>query len=115
MNLGEETRVSLQTGPYCRENVFFPVATLKKREGEVKFGLRQLVHKFHPNNSSQDLISRMALSLYICNGHTTNSCQNSSAWGGEGRLPPKEVPFSGFSYMKGYGFHLLKYMKVSAL
>ena len=65
MNLGEETRVSLQTGPYCRENVFFPVGTLKEREGEVKFGLRQLVHKFHPNNSSQDLIYLFILFIYL--------------------------------------------------
>ena len=28
-----------------------------------------------------------------------------------GRLRPKGEPFSGFRYMKGYGFHLLKYMK----
>ena len=86
---------------HIAEKMFFSVGTLKKREGDVKFGLRQLVHKFHPNNSSKDLISPMALSFYICNGHTTNSCQNSSAWGGGGWHPPKEVPFSGFSYMKG--------------
>ena len=28
-----------------------------------------------------------------------------------GRLHPKGVPFSGFRYMKGYRFYLLKYMK----
>ena len=27
------------------------------------------------------------------------------------RLRPKAVPFSGFRYMKGYGFYSLKYMK----
>ena len=27
-----------------------------------------------------------------------------------GRLCPKEVSFSGFKYMKGKGFHLLKYI-----
>ena len=27
-----------------------------------------------------------------------------------GRCRPKGVPFPGFRYMKGYGFHLLKYM-----
>ena len=27
------------------------------------------------------------------------------------RLHPKAVPFSGFRYEKGQGFHLLKYMK----
>ena len=27
------------------------------------------------------------------------------------RLHPKGVPFSGFKYMRGLGFHLLKYMK----
>ena len=25
--------------------------------------------------------------------------------------PPERVPFSGFKYMKGQGFHLLKYIK----
>ena len=28
-----------------------------------------------------------------------------------GRLHRNEVPFSGFRYKKGYGFHLLKYVK----
>ena len=28
-----------------------------------------------------------------------------------GRFRPKGVPFSGFRYMKGEGFHLMKYMK----
>ena len=28
-----------------------------------------------------------------------------------GRLCPKEVPFSGLRYIKGYGFHALKYRK----
>ena len=28
-----------------------------------------------------------------------------------GRLRPKEVPFSGFRYMKGQGFYQLKYIK----
>ena len=28
-----------------------------------------------------------------------------------GRLRPKGVPFSGFSYIKGWGFLELKYMK----
>ena len=28
-----------------------------------------------------------------------------------GRLRPKGVPFSGFRYMKGKGFHYLTYMK----
>ena len=28
-----------------------------------------------------------------------------------GGLRPKGVPFSGFSYIKGYEFYLLKYMK----
>ena len=27
-----------------------------------------------------------------------------------GKLRPKGVPFSGFSYMKGLGFHQLKYI-----
>ena len=27
------------------------------------------------------------------------------------KLHPKGVPFSGFKYMRGLGFHLLKYMK----
>ena len=27
------------------------------------------------------------------------------------RVHPKGVPFSGFEYMRGLGFHLLKYMK----
>ena len=26
-------------------------------------------------------------------------------------VPPKEVPFSGFSCVKGHGFHQLRYMK----
>ena len=28
-----------------------------------------------------------------------------------GRLRPKGVPFSGFRYIKGYAFYLLKYME----
>ena len=28
-----------------------------------------------------------------------------------GRLRPKRVPFSGFRYIKGYEFYLLKYIK----
>ena len=28
-----------------------------------------------------------------------------------GRLRPKGVPFSGFRYMKGYGFYKLRYIK----
>ena len=50
---------------HIAEKMFFPVGTLKKREGEVKFELRQLVHKFHPNNSSQDLIYLFILFIYL--------------------------------------------------
>ena len=28
-----------------------------------------------------------------------------------GRLRPKDVPFSGFRYIKGWGFHKLRYIK----
>ena len=28
-----------------------------------------------------------------------------------GRLRPKRVPFSGFRYIKGWGFHKLRYVK----
>ena len=31
----------------------------------------------------------------------------------KGRLRPKGIPFSDFRYMKGWGFHSLKYTAIS--
>ena len=46
MNLGEETRVSLQTGPYCRENVFSCKEKAKSNLDSVNWYINfiQIIH-----------------------------------------------------------------------